>query len=75
VLFHRGNPPPAAVPKFLFLGRRRDEMLDEEWIQALADGRRVKFTYQELPDDGAFITAQIERNKFYSILLAKAKPA
>jgi len=48
-------------------------MLDEKWIQALADGRRVKFTYQELPDDGAFITAQIERNKFYSILLAKAK--
>jgi hypothetical protein len=34
----------------------------------------VKFTYQELPDDGAFITAQIERNKVvYSILLAKAK--
>ena len=38
-------------------------MLDEEWIKALADGRRVKFTYQELPTDGAFITAQIERNK------------
>jgi hypothetical protein len=49
-------------------------MLDEEWIKALADGRRVKFTYQELPDDGAFITAQIERNQVvYSILLAKAK--
>ena len=52
-------------------------MLDEEWIKALADGRRVKFTYQELPDDGAFLTAQIERNQVvYSILLAKAeKPA
>ena len=49
-------------------------MLGEEWIKALADGRRVKFTYQELPDDGAFITAQIERNKVvYSIILAKAK--
>ena len=49
-------------------------MLDEEWIKALADGRRVQFTYQELPDDGAFITAQIERNKVvYSILLAEAK--
>jgi hypothetical protein len=49
-------------------------MLDEEWIKALADGRRVKFTYQELPDDGAFLTAQIERNQVvYSILLAKAK--
>lgn len=49
-------------------------MLDEEWIKALADGRRVKFTYQELPNDGAFITAQIERNRIvYSIILAKAK--
>ena len=49
-------------------------MLDEEWIKALADGRRVQFTYQELPDDGAFITAQIEGNKVvYSIILAKAK--
>jgi hypothetical protein len=49
-------------------------MLDEEWIKALADGRRVQFTYQELPDDVAFITAQIERNKVvYSIVLAKAK--
>jgi hypothetical protein len=49
-------------------------MLDEEWMKALADGWRVKFTYQELPDDVAFITAQIERNKVvYSILLAEAK--
>ena len=49
-------------------------MLDEEWIKALADGRRGKFTYQKLPDDVAFITAQIERNKVvYSILLAEAK--
>ena len=49
-------------------------MRDREWISALGDGRRVKFTYQELPDDVAFITAQIERNKVvYSILLAKAK--
>ena len=49
-------------------------MLDEEWIKALADGRRVKFTNQELPDEMAFITAQIEGNKVvYSIILAKAK--
>lgn len=49
-------------------------MLGEEWIKALADGRRVKFTYQELPDDRAFLTAQIERNQVvYSILLARAK--
>jgi hypothetical protein len=49
-------------------------MRDEEWIKTLADSRRVKFTYQELLDDGAFITAQIERNRVvYSILLTNAK--
>jgi hypothetical protein len=31
-------------------------MPSDEWIKTLADGRRVKFTYQELPDQGAFIT-------------------
>jgi hypothetical protein len=34
-------------------------MPSDEWIKALADGRRVKFTYQELPDEGAFVTAQV----------------
>ena len=49
-------------------------MLDEEWMKALADGRRVQFTYQELPDDVAFITAQIERNKVvYSIRIGQSK--
>ena len=49
-------------------------MPEEEWIKTLADGRRVKFTCQGLPDDGAFMTAQIERNEVvYSVLLAKAK--
>ena len=49
-------------------------MLDEEWIKTLEDGRIVKFTNQELPDEVTFITAQIESNKVvYSIILAKAK--
>jgi hypothetical protein len=49
-------------------------MPDEEWIKTLADGRRVKFIYQELPDDGAFITAQIASSEVvYSIVLTKAK--
>jgi hypothetical protein len=49
-------------------------MPDQEWIRALADGRRVKFTIQELPDDGVFMTAQIEGNKVvYSIILTEAK--
>jgi hypothetical protein len=46
---------------------------DDEWIKKLADGRNVKFIYQQLPKDGAFITAQIERNEVvYSVVLAKA---
>ena len=48
-------------------------MRDEEWVKTLEDGRKVKFIYQELPEDGAFITAQIERNEVvYSVLLVKA---
>jgi hypothetical protein len=50
------------------------KMSDNEWIKTLADGRRVKFIYQELPEDGAFITAQIAGNEvIYSVVLAKAK--
>jgi hypothetical protein len=49
-------------------------MRDEEWIKKLEDGRKVKFIYQELPKDGAFITAQLERTEIvYSVVLAKAK--
>jgi hypothetical protein len=49
-------------------------MPDEEWLKELADGRKVKFIYQELPEDGAFITAQIEGNEVvYSVVLTKAR--
>lgn len=49
-------------------------MVDEEWIKTLEDGRRVKFTNQELPETEAFITAQVESNKVvYSIVLTKVK--
>ena len=37
-------------------------MPDDEWIKTLGDGRRVKFTDEELKD-WAFITAQIEGNE------------
>jgi hypothetical protein len=48
--------------------------MDEEWIKTLADGRRVKFTSQELLETRAFITAQVERNKVvYSIVLTEVK--
>jgi hypothetical protein len=47
-------------------------MLDE-WIRTLEDGRIVKFTYQELAEDGASISAKIEGNEvIYSIILTKA---
>jgi len=47
---------------------------DEEWIKTLEDGRKVKFIYQELPEDGAFITAQVAGNEVvYSVLLTKQK--
>jgi len=49
-------------------------MPDEEWVRNLEDGRKVKFIYQELPQDGAFITTQIERNEVvYSVVLTKAR--
>jgi len=48
-------------------------MPNDEWIRTLADGRRVKFTNQELADR-AFITAQIEGNKVvYSVVLTEAE--
>lgn len=48
-------------------------MSDEEWIKKLEDGRKVKFIYQELPDDGAFLTAQLAGNEVvYSVVLTKA---
>jgi hypothetical protein len=50
------------------------KLSDDEWIKTLADGRKVKFIYQELPEDGAFITAQIAGNEVvYSVVLARAK--
>jgi hypothetical protein len=49
------------------------QMAQEEWIKTREDGRKVKFIYQELPNDGAFITAQIAGNEVvYSIVLTKA---
>jgi hypothetical protein len=49
-------------------------MPDDQWTKTLTDGRRVKFTNQELLEDQAFITAQVEGNKVvYSVVLTKAK--
>jgi hypothetical protein len=49
-------------------------MPDEEWIKTLEDGRRVKFIYQELPEEGAFVTAQLAGNEVvYSVVLTKVR--
>ena len=46
----------------------------EAWIKMLKDSGKVKFTHQELPEDGAFITAQLAGNEvLYSVVLTKAK--
>jgi hypothetical protein len=48
-------------------------MPDDEWIKTRKDGRKVKFIYQELPEDGAFLSAQIAGNEIvYSIVMTKA---
>jgi hypothetical protein len=50
------------------------KLQDEEWIKTMEDGRKVKFIYQELPEDGAFITAQLAGNEVvYSVVLTKAR--
>jgi hypothetical protein len=49
-------------------------VVDEEWVKTLADGRKVKFYYRELPEHGAFITAQLADNEVvYSAVLSGAK--
>jgi hypothetical protein len=56
------------------LARGASSMHDEEWVKTLDDGRKVKFTHQELPHNGAFITAQTEGNKVvYSVVLTGVK--
>jgi hypothetical protein len=48
-------------------------MPDDEWIKTFEGGKKVKFTYQELLEDGAFITAQLAGNEVvYSVVLTKA---
>jgi hypothetical protein len=49
-------------------------MPSEEWVKTLEDCRMVKFTYQEVLMDGAFITAQVAGNEVvYSVVLTKVK--
>ena len=48
-------------------------MPNDEWIRTRADGRKVKFSHDEVIDF-TFITAQVEGNEVvYSVLLNKAE--
>jgi hypothetical protein len=80
-----GNTMPAAVKRILLPKRKvkRHSMVSpveelrtptDTWIRTLAEGRRVKFTNQELPNQWTFITAQVEGNKVaYSTVLTNEK--
>jgi hypothetical protein len=58
----------------LILPEGNKKMTGDEWIKTLEDDRKVKFVYQELPEDGAFITAQLAGNEVvYSVVLTKAR--
>ena len=49
-------------------------MPDDEWVKTREDGRIVKFTYQELPESSAFISAQVAGNEVvYSIVITTAR--
>jgi hypothetical protein len=49
-------------------------MSDKKWIKTLENGSKVKFIYQELMEDRAFITAQLAGNEVvYSVVLRKAR--
>ena len=48
--------------------------MDDEWTKLLPDERLVKFTFQELVNAGAFVTAQVAGNLVvYSIVLTNLK--
>ena len=48
--------------------------MEDEWTKAISGERLVKFTYQDLQEGGAFLTAQIAgHHVVYSVILPKAE--
>jgi hypothetical protein len=46
--------------------------MQDEWTKVISGEGLVKFTYQELSESGAFITAQIAGHEVvYSVILAR----
>ena len=47
--------------------------MEDEWTKVLSGGRLVKFTYADLPEREAFLTAQIAgHDVVYSVILRQA---
>jgi len=56
------------------IGLKRYENARRKVDQTIEDGRGIKFVYQELPEDGAFISAQFAGNEVvYSIIVSGAR--
>ena len=48
--------------------------MEDEWTTVMSGGRLVKFTYADLPEGGAFLTAQIAGHEVvYSVILRHAE--
>ena len=70
----RGTASRTGVFKPLRGSQGETKVPDEEWIKTFADSRRVRFSNQELLEDQAFITAQVEGNGIvYSVVLSKVR--
>lgn len=47
--------------------------MHEEWTKVISGNQLVRFTYQDLPDGGAFLTAQFSGHEVvYSVILHRA---
>jgi hypothetical protein len=47
--------------------------MEDEWTKVISGDRLVKFTYEDLQDGGAFLTAQIAgHHVVYSVILRHA---
>ncbi len=48
--------------------------MEDEWTQVISGGRLVKFTYLDLPEGKAFLTAQIAgHDVVYSVIVRHAE--
>jgi hypothetical protein len=48
--------------------------MEDEWVKVISGDRLVKFTYSDLPEGAAFLTAQIAGHEVvYSIILEQTE--